>query len=183
MTTYPCTILSTWSVPTTARQAVKITTPKGGSVTITRLDIDLLTNEEWAVTEKLLAKQWDSTNPMEYIMQLTREELLLLQSASKRCVPVPEAKPQTAPQMDSKGLSVITDLDYLNSLRITDKPKSFAQRKFERSKRIQANNFSIRSGRCATPSCNGKLRLKNHGSWIGYYCPICKGGGSITVKK
>lgn len=173
MTTYPCTILSTWTVPTTARQAVKITTPKGGSVTITRLDIDLLTTEEWNVTEKLLAKQWDSTNPMEYTMQLTREELLLLQSASKRCAPIPEAKPQTAPQIASKGLNVITDA----------KPKSFAQRKFERSKRIQASNFSILSGRCATPSCNGKLRLKNHGSWVGYYCPICKGGGSITVKK
>jgi hypothetical protein len=27
--------------------------------------------------------------------------------------------------------------------------------------------------------CNGKLCSKDHGTWIGWYCPTCKTGGSI----
>jgi len=27
--------------------------------------------------------------------------------------------------------------------------------------------------------CGGTLRIKDHGSWVGYYCPKCKGGGSV----
>jgi hypothetical protein len=30
--------------------------------------------------------------------------------------------------------------------------------------------------------CGGILRIKDHGTWIGYFCPKCKCGGSRDKK-
>lgn len=30
-----------------------------------------------------------------------------------------------------------------------------------------------------TCECGGTRKIKDHGSWIGYYCPSCKQGGSV----
>lgn len=27
--------------------------------------------------------------------------------------------------------------------------------------------------------CGGTLRIKDHGSWVGYFCPKCNAGGSV----
>lgn len=40
--------------------------------------------------------------------------------------------------------------------------------------------ISPMSDRCG---CGGTLIIKDHGSWIGYFCPKCKGGGSRSSKK
>jgi hypothetical protein len=31
--------------------------------------------------------------------------------------------------------------------------------------------------------CGGSYRIKPHQGWIGYYCPKCKKGGSISIKE
>lgn len=33
-----------------------------------------------------------------------------------------------------------------------------------------------------TCSCGGVLRIKDHGSWVGYCCPKCGNGGSYSKK-
>lgn len=48
---------------------------------------------------------------------------------------------------------------------------SLAQRKFINRKKIEFEDHS----KC---SCGGKIIEKDHGSWIGWYCPKCKSGGS-----
>jgi len=30
------------------------------------------------------------------------------------------------------------------------------------------------------PKCNRQTRVKDHGRWIGWYCLVCKLGGSIS---
>lgn len=52
---------------------------------------------------------------------------------------------------------------------IYKKEKSLAQRRFEWRKK------NPNTGNCG---CGGKIIEKNHGSWIGWYCPKCKSGGS-----
>ena len=53
------------------------------------------------------------------------------------------------------------------------KPASLAQRKAVYRK----NNPD--TGKC---KCGGKVLEKDHGNWIGWYCPKCKSGGSKNKK-
>lgn len=55
------------------------------------------------------------------------------------------------------------------------KPKSLAQRKFEYYKKPKQT-----ADQCG---CGGTLITKDHGTWIGYFCPKCKSGGSRSSKK
>ncbi len=59
-----------------------------------------------------------------------------------------------------------TSAQYL--MGIEDKPEVVLQERREKMK-----------DHC---SCGGKLVLKDHGTWIGWYCPKCKMGGSFSKK-
>lgn len=34
-----------------------------------------------------------------------------------------------------------------------------------------------------TCECGAKRNVKDHGTWVGYYCPSCKNGGSVSKKR
>jgi hypothetical protein len=54
------------------------------------------------------------------------------------------------------------------------KQKSLAQRKFEwRKKNVKPNACK----------CGGTIIEKDHGKWIGWFCPKCKCGGSKNKRK
>lgn len=36
---------------------------------------------------------------------------------------------------------------------------------------------NIKAGKCG---CGGTLKLNDHGTWVGYYCPKCTSGGSYN---
>ena len=56
---------------------------------------------------------------------------------------------------------------------IEKKSKSFKHRKFEAFKNIDKS----------TCCCGGTLKTNDHGSWVGYFCPKCGGGGSYNKKR
>lgn len=40
---------------------------------------------------------------------------------------------------------------------------------------------NLKNGEC--PDCGStQVRVKNHGDWVGYYCPTCKLGGSQSTR-
>ena len=41
------------------------------------------------------------------------------------------------------------------------------------------NNYYIST----TCECGATRHVKDHGSWVGYYCPTCKQGGSVSKKR
>lgn len=53
--------------------------------------------------------------------------------------------------------------------------ESLAQRKWKSKQK--SLRTGVRAGACG---CGGKLRTVDHGKWVGYYCPKCKGGGSYN---
>jgi hypothetical protein len=55
------------------------------------------------------------------------------------------------------------------SMPYKPKAKSLAQRKYDWRKKNKDN------GRCG---CGGNIIEKDHGKWIGWYCPKCQSGGS-----
>ena len=172
MKTHKCAIQNNWSTALN-KAAILVRSPKGGSVYIRRIDCDLLEDAQWAVVEKCSQHTaWE--------IELTLEELKLLHSAAIKSLGVITAAPKPQKKSEAKGSG--TGVAAPQTGLKAQPQKSYAQRKFEKSKRIQADNQKILGGCC--PSCNStKLKVKRHAGWIGYYCNVCKGGGSLTLKK
>ena len=162
--TYKCKIDNRW-LWSLESAGIGVTSPSGRTAWIRKLDADLPTDEQWKlIADKLIPALNGS------VIELTRDEMQCIADVAKltgkvitpkkvdRAVPVTKAKPH-------------------NSLPQT--APSFAKRQFDRVARMHANFQSIIGGCC--PSCNQyKLNVKNHGSWVGYYCKSCGAGGSVT---
>ena len=141
--TYPCKIYSKW-MWSLENAEISITTPKGGTATVSKWNFDKCTKEQ----QELVCKVTYNSNTG--TIELTREEIQIFHDAA----------------LASKG-----------SVRQAwkPKPKSFMQRKFESKQ--ESRRTGIRAGICG---CGGSLRTKDHGTWVGYYCPQCKCGSSYN---
>jgi len=162
MKTHLCEIVNKWNWSIEAA-GIWVSSPSGNAIRIRKLDCDLIPDALWTHIEAIVAMP-DGKR------ELTVEQMYSLSEAVKagagELIRARKVVPGVAaPQIASKA-----------------KPqKSFAQRKFEQVKRAQGNYQKIVGGCC--PSCNsGKLKVKRHEGWIGYYCGVCKGGGSLTLK-
>ena len=121
--------------------------------------------EDWAVIKEKILDAPDGSS-----VALTVAEMEAVARMAKQAGRVVEkvvaAKPVTVKQMDTKA-----------------KPqKSYAARKFDRIASMHANYNSIIGGCC--PSCGSRsLKVKDHGSWVGYFCKPCGAGGSVSRNK
>ena len=162
-----CKINNCW-MDSIEKAGIGIASPKGGNIFIRKLDVDLISDEHWELVKRC------AFHP-EPEIDLTVEEMSQLLAAAKSSRGIVSmrrtVKNVAAPQVSSVA-----------SKTVPTTQKSFAQRKFERNKRIQNNTQKILGGCC--PSCDKyALNVKRYTGWVGYYCKNCKGGGSITMKK
>jgi hypothetical protein len=155
--TYPCKINSSW-MRSLERANISITTPKGGTARVSKCGFAKCTEEQQELVWKVYANteysevrwEWGGNAHGSDTIELTREEIQLFHDAA----------------LASNG-----------SVRQAwkPKPKSFMQRKFESKQ--ESRRTGIRAGICG---CGGSLRTKDHGTWVGYYCPQCKCGSSYN---
>lgn len=54
---------------------------------------------------------------------------------------------------------------------------SLAYRKYLIKKKEAFQRTGVRYGKCG---CGGMLKTRDHGTWVGYYCPKCQCGGSYN---
>ena len=182
MKTHLCEIVNkwNWSIETAG---IWVASPSGNAIRIRKLDCDLISDAVWTHLEPIVQLP-DGKR------ELTVEQMFALSEAVKagagelirarKQERVDVAAPKTPKKLEAQASGTGVAAPQTGSK--AQPQKSYAQRKFERSKRIQANKQKILGGCC--PSCNsGKLKVKRHAGWIGYYCGACKGGGSLTLKK
>ena len=154
-----CKINNCWE-SSIEKAGIGIDSPKGGNVFIRKLDVDLISDDDWELVKRIAFHPSDE-------IELTREEMSQLLNAAK----------QSNGIVNKRVLNVAAP-----HLSVTAKPqKTYAQRKWEKNARIQNNTQKILGGCC--PGCDRyTLSVKRHTGWVGYYCKSCKGGGSVTVK-
>jgi hypothetical protein len=160
-----CKIENRW-MDSIESAGVGIASPKGGHLFIRKLDVDLVSDEQWEIVRKCAFH-----NDPE--IDLSVEEMGMLLAAVKA----------------SKGLYSIGKKSMVVRLENVAAPqkrvpqqKSYMQRNAERLNRIASTNQSTLQGCC--PNCNQRgMKVKHHGTWAGYYCMACSKGGSITLKK
>jgi len=160
-----CKIENRW-MDSIESAGVGIASPKGGHLFIRKLDVDLVSDEQWEIVRKCAFHKQEE-------IDLSVEEMGMLLAAVKA----------------SKGLYSIGKKSMVVRLENVAAPqkrvpqqKSYAQRNFERLKRIANSNSTTLQGVC--PNCNQPgMKVKHHETWAGYYCSKCSTGGSITLKK
>ena len=179
---------------------IGITSPKGGHLFIRKLDMDLVTEEQWAIVKKC------AFHPEKEI-DLSVEEmgmLLAAVKASKGLFYKGNAKFRRTERRAEQREKELTEFREWREQRIGEvnkvtstgslatakvlpqksvpQQKSYMQRNVERLKRISNSNSSTLQGTC--PNCSRPgLKVKHHDTWAGYYCSKCSTGGSITLKK
>ena len=160
MKTVECKIDNRWDW-SLKRACIGVTSPSGNTAWIRKLDADLPTDADWTVMKEKILDARDGS-----VVELTLEEMQRVARIAKLSGKVVSAKPVAEKRMDTKA-----------------KPhKSYAARQFERAQQVHTNNQSILGGCC--PSCGSRsLKVKDHGSWVGYFCKPCGAGGSITRNK
>ena len=160
-----CKITNRW-MDSIESAGVGIASPKGGHLFIRKLDVDLVTDEQWEVVRKCAFH-----NDPE--IELSAEEMSMLLAAVK-----------ASNGIYSIGKRSMTRLENVAAPQNNKVPqqKSYMQRNAERLNRIASSNQSTLQGCC--PNCNQRgMKVKHHGTWAGYFCSKCSKGGSITLKK
>jgi len=179
---------------------IGITSPKGGHLFIRKLDVDLVTEEQWAIVKKCAFHKQEE-------IDLSVEEmgmLLAAVKASKGLFYKGNAKFRRTERRAEQREKELTEFREWREQRIGEvnkvtstgslatakvlpqksvpQQKSYMQRNVERLKRISNSNSSTLQGTC--PNCSRPgLKVKHHDTWAGYYCSKCSTGGSITLKK
>ena len=157
--TYTCTISERWMWGL-ERAEISITTPKGGTATVSKWNFDKCTDEQRELVWKVYNNtqysevrwEWGGNAHGSNTIELTRAEIQLFHDAA----------------VASKGR-------VNQAYKPKPKEKSYMQRKWEAKQ--QSMKTGIRAGICG---CGGSLRRSDHGTWVGYYCPKCKCGGSYN---
>jgi hypothetical protein len=159
-----CKIENRW-MDSIESAGIGIASPKGGHLFIRKLDVDLVTDEQWELVRKCAFH-----NATE--IELSVEEMGMLLAAVK-----------ASKGLYSIGKKSMTRLENVAApQKRVPQQKSYMQRNAERLNRIASTNQSTLQGCC--PNCNQRgMKVKHHGTWAGYYCMACSKGGSITLKK
>lgn len=187
-----CKIENRW-MDSIESAGVGITSPKGGYLFIRKLDVDLVTDEQWEVVRKC------AFHPEKEIELSVKEMSTLLAAvkASKGLFYKGNAKfrrTERRAEQHARALPAAPPLQsnvFVGSVSNTTAKvlpqksvslqKNYMQRNAERLKRISNSNSSTLQGVC--PNCSQPgLRVKHHATWAGYYCSKCSAGGSITLK-
>ena len=169
---------------------VGIASPKGGHLFIRKLDVDLVTDEQWDIVRKCAFH----TDPE---IELSVEEMTLLLQAVKASNGLfykgnakfrrTERRAEQREEQRIGEVNKVMSTGLLAAAKVlpqksVPQQKSYMQRNVERLKRISNSNSSTLQGTC--PNCSRPgLKIKHHGTWAGYYCSKCSQGGSITLKK
>lgn len=162
MKTYSCKITNRW-MDSIESAGVGIASPKGGYVFIRKLDVDLVSDEQWELVRKCAFHTGTE-------IELSIEEMATLLAAVK-----------ASNGIYSLGKRAVKNVAAPQNIKVPQQ-KSYAQRNAERQRRIQNSNQSILGGCC--PNCGSRsLKVRDHGSWVGYFCKPCGAGGSITRNK
>jgi hypothetical protein len=156
-----------WSIE---NAGIMVDSPRGGCISIRKLDVDLISDDQWAVVVKCA----DHTDTH---IDLTKEEMALLLSAAQ------SSKGIYRIGKEAVGTCNVVPKQNLAAPKIkVPHQTSYMQRNRERLNRIAAMNQSTLSGQC--PNCNQYgLKVANHGTWAGFFCSKCNKGGSLTIKK
>ena len=159
-----CKINNCW-MSSIESAGIGIASPKGGHLFIRKLDVDLLSDEQWSVIEPL-------TQYSEREIELSSEQMSRLLEACKVSGGIISI---------GKRVSRLENVAAPQNNKVPQQ-KSYMQRNAERLKRIANTNQSTLHGQC--PNCSQRgMKVKHHGTWAGYYCSACSKGGSITLKK
>jgi len=194
-----CKIENRW-LDSIESAGIGITSPKGGHLFIRKLDVDLVTEEQWAIVKKCAFH-------LEKEIELSVEEMSMLLAAvkasqglfykgnakfrrterraeqrEKQLTEFREWREQRIGEVNSSlGTGSLATAKVLPQKSVPQQ-KSYMQRNVERLKRISNSNSSTLQGTC--PNCSRPgLKVKHHDTWAGYYCSKCSTGGSITLKK
>ena len=194
-----CKIENRW-LDSIESAGIGITSPKGGHLFIRKLDVDLVTEEQWAIVKKCAFH-------LEKEIELSVEEMSMLLAAVKASQGLfykGNAKFRRTERRAEQREKQLTEFREWREQRIGEvnkatstgslatakvlpqksvpQQKSYMQRNVERLKRISNSNSSTLQGTC--PNCSRPgLKVKHHDTWAGYYCSKCSTGGSITLKK
>jgi len=194
-----CKIENRW-LDSIESAGIGITSPKGGHLFIRKLDVDLVTEEQWAIVKKCAFH-------LEKEIELSVEEMTMLLAAVKASQGLfykGNAKFRRTERRAEQREKELTEFREWREQRIGEvnkatstgslatakvlpqksvpQQKSYMQRNVERLKRISNSNSSTLQGTC--PNCSRPgLKVKHHDTWAGYYCSKCSTGGSITLKK
>jgi len=194
-----CKIENRW-MDSIERAGIGIASPKGGHLFIRKLDVDLVTEEQWAIVKKCAFH-------LEKEIELSVEEMTMLLAAVKasqglfykgnakfrrteRRAEQREKQLAEFREWREQRIGEVNKATSTGSLatakvlpqKSVPQQKSYMQRNVERLKRISNSNSSTLQGTC--PNCNRPgLKVKHHDTWAGYYCSKCSTGGSITLKK
>jgi len=194
-----CKIENRW-LDSIESAGIGITSPKGGHLFIRKLDVDLVTEEQWAIVKKCAFH-------LEKEIELSVEEMTMLLAAVKASQGLfykGNAKFRRTERRAEQREKQLTEFREWREQRIGEvnkatstgslatakvlpqksvpQQKSYMQRNVERLKRISNSNSSTLQGTC--PNCSRPgLKVKHHDTWAGYYCSKCSTGGSITLKK
>lgn len=154
--TFPCTIHQRW-MDSLESAYISITTPKGTTLMFDKWPKARLKNH-WDKNDDVKELIWNiyKVSSTSKTINLTKEQVMLL-----------------------KGYSNEQDDDLVSryNKRLKKSVPSFAQRQLLAKRESQRGN--IRAGIC---SCGADLILKDHKTWTGWYCSICKQGGSFNNK-
>ena len=184
-----CKITNRW-MDSLESAGVGIASPKGGHLFIRKLDVDLVTDEQWDIVRKCAFH----TDPE---IELSVEEMTMLLQAVKASNGLfykgnakfrrTERRAEQREEQRIGEVNKVMSTGLLATAKVlpqksVPQQKSYAQRNVERLKRISNSNSSTLQGTC--PNCSRPgLKIKHHGTWAGYYCSKCSQGGSITLKK
>ena len=160
MKTYSCKIDNRW-LWSLEQACIGITSPSGRTAWIRKLDADLPSEEDWAVIKEKILDVPDGSSvalsvaEMEAVARMAKQAGRVVEKVVSKPVAVQQPVTKSKPQ------------------------KSYAARKFDRIASMHANYNSIIGGCC--PSCGSRsLKVKDHGSWVGYFCKPCGAGGSVS---
>jgi len=188
-----CKITNRW-MDSIESAGVGIASPKGGHLFIRKLDVDLVTDEQWEVVRKC------AFHPEKEI-ELSVEEMTMLLAAVKasqglfykgnakfrrterRAEQHAHALPAAPPPQSNVFVGSVSNATAkVLPQKSVPQQKSYMQRNAERLKRVLNSNSTTLQGVC--PNCNQRgMKVKHHSTWAGYYCMACSKGGSITLKK
>jgi ribosomal protein L37AE/L43A len=163
MKTHLCEIVNkwNWSIETAG---IWVSSPSGNAIRIRKLDCDLIPDACWTHIESIVSMP-DGKR------ELTVEQMYSLSEAVKAGA----GELIRARKVGAGGSGVAAPQ------KKVPQQKSYVQRNAERLNRIADQQREILHGRC--PSCNLlRLKVKNHGTWAGYFCSKCQKGGSMTLQ-
>ena len=156
-----CKINNCW-MSSIESAGIGIASPKGGNIFIRKLDVDLISDEHWELVKRC------AFHP-EPEIDLTAEEMSQLLAAAN----------------ESRGIVSMARVVVKNVAapqKTVPQQKTYMQRNAERKWKIANMNRATLQGTC--PNCGkGRLNVKRHETWAGFFCGKCNQGGSLTYNK